>query len=479
MAAPAIGYVYDDVPTIAAWSQDRGFMLRGLMGPFGSGKSSGCVIEVLKLAQLQPKQPDGKRYSRFAIIRNTYGQLKDTTIKTFMQWLPDGEGGFGVYTVTDHEYHVTGLAGLDIHVMFRALDRPEHVKNLLSLELTGAWVNEAKEVPWAVIEALTGRVGRYPSRFMGGCVNPCIIMDTNPPDDESWWYEMFEVKKPKDAVLYKQPSGMSPEAENLTNLPPDYYARMAGLMDAERVKVYVHGQYGFIREGMPVYPDYTDELHCTDFEVVETERLWMGWDFGLQPAAVLSQVVDGQWRTLHEWTADAGESLDIHTFARTVINDLQREYPWIAEKGLKIRHLGDPAGNARSAVAEAGEAASSFAVLRGLGIDIIGGQQSVTLRLGSVSYALKQVAKGRPTVLVHPRCRKLRRGYQGRYQYRRIQVAGTDNRFHDVPDKNEFSHVHDANQYVAAELFGAAIRSREDKLKSWKKPIKYPALSIK
>ena len=385
----------------------------------------------------------------------------DTTLKTFLQWIPDGPMGFGTYTSTDHTYKINGLPGLKIEVMFRALDRPEQVKNLLSLEITAAWVNEAKEVPWAIIEALTGRVGRFPSRFMGGCVKPCIIMDTNPPDDESWWYDIFEVKRPKDATIWKQPSGLSPEAENLANLPPGYYERMAGLMDKERVKVYVDGQYGFIREGMPVYPDYTDELHCTEFDVVEeTDRIYRGWDFGLQPACVLSQIVDGQWRTFHEFTADSGESLDIHSFANTVINTTIREYPFIAAKKIKIRDIGDPAGNARSAVAEAGEAASSFAVLRGMGIDILGGQQSVTIRLGSVAYALKQVVKGRPAVLVHPRCKKLRRGYQGRYQYRRVAVAGSDNRYHETPDKNEFSHPHDANQYIGAELFGAAKIAR-------------------
>jgi hypothetical protein len=43
-------YSYDSVPTIKRFSLSRAF-IRGLMGPFGSGKSSGCVIELVKLAQ--------------------------------------------------------------------------------------------------------------------------------------------------------------------------------------------------------------------------------------------------------------------------------------------------------------------------------------------------------------------------------------------------------------------------------------------
>ena len=36
---------------------------------------------------------------------------------------------------------------LDLEVIFLALDRPEDVKKLLSLELTGIWINEAREIP--------------------------------------------------------------------------------------------------------------------------------------------------------------------------------------------------------------------------------------------------------------------------------------------------------------------------------------------
>ena len=78
-------YSYDSVPTIKRFGQSRAF-IRGLMGPFGSGKSSGCVIELVKLAKRQPLT-NGKRRARFACIRNTYGQLADTTVKTFLHWL--------------------------------------------------------------------------------------------------------------------------------------------------------------------------------------------------------------------------------------------------------------------------------------------------------------------------------------------------------------------------------------------------------
>src|SRR6185312_813981 len=213
-------YSYASVPTVKRFSASRAFM-RLLLGPFGSGKSSGCVIELVKWGKRQHVQRDGKRRARFAVIRNTYGELADTTIKTFLEWLPDRV--FGTFDKSDNCYRLNQLDDLDVEVMFRALDRPEHVAKLLSMELTGAWVNEGIQVPWAIVRALKGRVDRYPRREDGGCVDPGILIDSNPGPDDSWLYKVFEEKMidgapAGDVELFKQPSARSPEAENLPNL---------------------------------------------------------------------------------------------------------------------------------------------------------------------------------------------------------------------------------------------------------------------
>src|SRR5450631_1437274 len=43
-----------------------------------------------------------------------------------------------------------------------------------------------REVPWAVIRALKGRVDRFPPRNEGGSVDAGILLDSNPPEDDSW-----------------------------------------------------------------------------------------------------------------------------------------------------------------------------------------------------------------------------------------------------------------------------------------------------
>ena len=44
------------------------------------------------------------------------------------------------------------------------------------------------------------------------------------------------------------------------------------------------------------------------------------------------------------------------------------------------------------------------------------------------------------------RCSSLIKGFEGGYQYKRMEVSGE--RYADKPDKNMFSHIHDALQYL-------------------------------
>jgi len=294
-----ISFSYVEVPTILKFAQDDSF-IRGLCGPFGSGKSSGCVTEIIRRAMAQEPGPDGVRRTRWAVIRNTYRQLEDTTIKTFMDWVPHEK--LGNYRKGDHTYVIDKLRAPDggkveIEVLFRALDRPDQVDNLLSLELTGAWVNEAREVPKTIIDALGGRVGRYPSKINGGATWYGIFMDTNPPDDDSWWFKLFEENRPENCAIFKQPAGDGPDAENLPNLPTNYYQNISVGKDPDWIKVYVKGQYGYVKEGKPVYSEYNDSIHTTEKAVpIKGLTIYRGWDFGLCYDDQTEVLTTGGWK---------------------------------------------------------------------------------------------------------------------------------------------------------------------------------------
>ena len=240
---------------------------RGIRGPFGSGKSVACCVEVFRRALEQKPNKDGVRKSRWAVIRNTNPQLRTTTIKTWLDWFPEDQWGRFHWSVP-YTHHIKN-SNLDIEVIFLALDRPEDVKKLLSLEVTGVWVNEAREIPKSIIDACTMRCGRFPSMREGGPTWSGVICDTNAPEEDHWWPIMSgEVPipdhipreqakmlvKPDNWNFFVQPPAMvetlddkgevneyqdNVKAENKLNMLDSYYANLIRGKTKSWIDVYV------------------------------------------------------------------------------------------------------------------------------------------------------------------------------------------------------------------------------------------------
>lgn len=101
-------------PIVKAFHESEAFV-RGIRGPVGSSKSTACVVEILRRAQYQRRAPDGIRYSRWAIIRNSYPELKTTTVKTWADWCPTHYGRFVQDSPITH--HVKIPNELDMEVL--------------------------------------------------------------------------------------------------------------------------------------------------------------------------------------------------------------------------------------------------------------------------------------------------------------------------------------------------------------------------
>ena len=403
-----------------------------------SGKSVACVIEIIRRSQEQAPDPvDGIRRSRWAVIRNTYAELRDTTMNTFEDWIHPSMGRLKVAEFT----YILSFNGCYAEVMFRALDRPDDVKKLLSLELTGAWINEAREIPKSILDMLQGRVGRYPSKRHGGPTWFGVIMDTNMMDTDHWWYTIFEESKPDTWDYFKQPSGLSPEAENVENLPDGYYTNLQVGHSKPWIDVYVHGKYGFVKDGKPVYPEYKDELHTVTglIPYVPGYPLFVGIDFGLTPAAIVAQRINGQYRVLSEVVT---ENMGAARFSKELHRHFQLNYP----KAVFAAITGDPAGVQRAQTDET----TPFEILAANDIDCDPAlTNDFTIRTETVSMLLSTLTmSGEPALIVSSEgAPQFRKAMAGGYKYKRIQVSG-DERFHDVPDKNRYSHPAEAGQYL-------------------------------
>jgi hypothetical protein len=443
----------------------------GLRGPIGSGKSTGCVMKALDISNAQEPQKDGRRYSRGAIIRNTYPELVSTTMKTWHQWVPKELGYWGRRDNGPPTHHIRDN-NIDMEVLFISLDRPADVKKLLGLELTWAWGNEARELEKAIIDGLTGRVGRFrpPKKVERAgfrCIRPQIFLDTNPPEQGHWWHVLAEqdtttqanadlvasVKKaeaelraegllgPRQPLFqfFAQPDAHSPDAENRQNLPADYYQKASAGKTDEWIKVYVRGEYGFVQDGRPVYPEFREALHVKEFELNLRLPLSIGIDFGNTPAATIGQrSFTGIQRVRWEVVT---EHMGAKQFADVLKGFLNANCSQFQIESI----TGDPAGDADSSQ---DIDQTCFKILRANGIDAKpASTNDVRLRQETHKVAMSKLIDGEAGYQVHRTgCPTLRSGMAGKYRYKRIAIAGSE-MFHDKPEKNSVSHICEADQY--------------------------------
>lgn len=445
-------------PTLKKFHRSPAFY-RGVMGPVGSGKSTGCCFEVFRRASEQEPSPaDGVRKSRFVIVRNTYRELEDTTVKTWLDWFPENIfGKFNKQGMTQ----TLKYADVQCEILFRALDRPDDVKKLLSLELTGAWVNEAREVPKSIIDTLGDRVGRYPSKRDGGCTWSGVIMDTNPPDDDHWWFKLAEEQSGELTTwaFFRQPGGLiesggkyqvNDDAENIENLPSNYYMDRVEGKKTDHIRVYYCAQYGFVKDGKPVISEYVDAVHCSVEPLTPMKGIpiRVGIDWGLTPAAIFGQrLPSGRWIWLEELvTEHMGAKRFGEQFA-LFVNDkfpgFTFDVPW-----------GDPAGNAESQADESTPFQMFNHALKLAGVKLSAmpaPSNDPSLRHGALGACLSRMIDGKPGLIISPTLKVTRKGLAGGYCYKRVQVSG-DERFHDKPEKNKYSHPVEAGEYM---LIGA------------------------
>ena len=456
--------------------RDRSFVSL-IEGPVGSGKTVGTFMKQMAVA-LSQEPHERVRYSRHVIIRNTYPELRSTVIKSFQDWFPEEVApiNWASPITAKLDFWLPDKTRVKAEWLFLALDRPEDAAKIRGLELTTAAGSEMSELNKATLDIMTQRVGRYPPKRWGGPTWYGVMGDTNFPDDDHWIYRIFEEEKPEGFRLYKQPGGLlerdggfipNPAAENIQNLPGghEYYQRMVHGKTKEWIKVFVLAQYGTINTGRPVYPNYNDEIHCKEIKPYPNLPLIIGMDYGLTPAAAICQISPrGQFRVLAEVVTPEGQTMGARQFAR----DLLKPFLAMHFPGYKVQIVGDPAGVRRADSDEK----TAFMALAEEGLPSMPAiSNEPEQRKDAVNIYLTSMSDGQPNYLISPNARTIRKGMNGGYHYKRIQVTG-DERYRDVPDKNEYSHPVEAKEYAA--LFSRTMNLSQD----FGKKIVYPQLGV-
>jgi len=291
-----------------------------------------------------------------------------------------------------------------------------------------------------LFSAIAGRCGRFPSKADGGPSWFGIIGDCNAPVIGSPWWKMFEEEKPPDWQLFEQPSGLSPDAENVDNLPEGYYERLAKNPNRDWVRRYVHAEYGEDPSGTAVFREsFKWSFHTvTNLDPVPGNILLIGQDFGRNPCSLIAQPDHrGRVMILDEVL---GEDIGLETHVnRSLKPALYNE----RYAGMMFAAVGDPSGVAKGSMLEE----DSFDVMKRLGIPAFPAPtNAIDPRLAAVEALLYQQRDGGPALVIdRTRCPTLVRALNGAYRFGKTAAGVTK----PLPDKGHpWSDVADALEYI-------------------------------
>jgi hypothetical protein len=266
--------------------------------------------------------------------------------------------------------------------------------------------------------------------------------------------------KPDNWEIFKQPSGLSAHAENLSHLPKNYYINLAKGKDDMYVRVYIHGQYGFLLDGKPVFTGFVDSKHVAShiLEPIKGLDLLVGLDFGLQPACTIGQITPfGQLRILDELVSDG---MAIRQFCQNQLLPLLRTKYW----GYNVMGYGDPSGTSRAPTDES----TCFDILHsaeiGLTNIVPAYTNAIVPRVNAVDTFLSKMINGEPGIIFSPNCKYLRKAMNGGYHYamEKSYRGGEQDHKRD-PVKNFSSHIADSLEELCLYIDQKEVYDKEKK----------------
>lgn len=487
---------YDAEPTASRFHLSNA-RVRAIIGPYGAGKSTVCVIELLIRAMNQEPYK-GIRSTKFAIVRQHYPELETTALRTVNLWLPEktitrineNKKEVVAYSWTlNKSKPMIGRLTLELpdktvvqsEWIFIALDDDADAVKMRSLDISMGWISEASETTKFNFTTLCGRIGRFPAVKDGGCTFPGVILESNPPSVDHWIYEVFEQQKPPNYAIFHQPPGVLelpranpsdpiqyvanlgqkegvPCAENLKWLPRDYYMQQVPTADRNFIRVYLMGEYGQLLSGKPVYPEFRTEVHVAKEEVQPYRGipLRLAFDYGMQPTCVIGQVTPrGQLLILDELCSGLSEKeIEKRDKNRYFLEMGIRNFcllhlrPYLNNRygGMELICTGDPMGVQRNQTDEQ----TVYQELAACGFEVIPAVTNNMIRRRESVEAFMMRIDG---LLVSPRAAIVVKGFQGGYQWAQVQRPGGLVTTYE-PVKNVYSHAHDCVQYLAMQAEG-------------------------
>lgn len=396
----------------------------------GEGKSAALAWSVFYHTRHNPG-------AQWYLIRDTWENIRKTTMEEFFKWFPPGIMG------SWHETHkeFTWAEGVAKgKVGFLGMDSPDDATKLMSRSMAGFGMDEPAPAIGSVgIDEMIFDLAMTRLRQEGMKWYAAKLAENN-PDETHWTYRKF-VSPGVEGFQTWQPV----KPENMANLPTDYYANMRRTLAhrPDLIRRFVDGEFGFQQEGKAVTPQWSDKIHLSHGLIpVKGTDLILLWDFGLNPTCIISQVTpQGYWNILDAAVGDGiGAAELIEDWAKPI---LASKY-----KGFRIRHIGDNQGNQR----EQSSSRNTAVILlkRALGGDWRSGPIKFEPRVEPLRTVLTRTTGGRGVVQVDKvNAAAVWQALRGGWHFHVSRTGITSSE----PLKNIHSHPGDAMSYGAAVLW--------------------------
>jgi predicted phage terminase large subunit-like protein len=207
--------------------------LRGLVGPVYGGRKSAAVYDIVTRAVRHRRQ----RGWRWVVVRQSRDELEAQTVRTVLHWMRDGK-----YDEKKHRWAYLYDLGDDVdrvlEIEFLAMEEAADRRRFANLEASAVWLDDARNLSEGILEDARLIAGRYPGGLEGGTQWRGVIATSRMPLPGHWLVTRDDIE------LFRQPSGRSPEAENVENLKVKgfSYAKLAEGEDPDWVARFVDAE---------------------------------------------------------------------------------------------------------------------------------------------------------------------------------------------------------------------------------------------
>lgn len=238
----------------------------GFFGEYGNGKTLAAIILANRLSKISKNVG--------MVLRKTWGDNRDTTLKQFHDFLPSWEQ---YYRSSEHVHKLPN--GSTIY--WRGMDRVGRVLQLNNYNLGWFWIEQMEEM-WSaeVWNTLEGRLKLTNIELKGfGTANPA---------GHNWCWQKFISPQSNSIYRYFQPL----PRWNKANLPENYYEEKEKNWPPQMVARFLNGKHeGY--EGL-LYSNFNRRVHIHSYskdnlQQVQTElcrpgTYWEFQDYGLSDA---------------------------------------------------------------------------------------------------------------------------------------------------------------------------------------------------